>query len=93
MSSWHFFLWGCLGGFSGYLTIFVLPELVALYGASSFSFNFGRILIAAAIGLIWVGVGGVAALAAHASGDDVKQAIAYGAGGLAIVGGFVKGVT
>jgi hypothetical protein len=81
MNTVETFWWGCVGGVCGYLAAFVLPWLKDLWDYPDqdlkVTVTVTRIILVACIGLVYVLIGGIAALLI-AYGAEPKQAIAAG---------------
>ncbi len=92
MSSLAVFLWGSLGGLLAYFVLFALPELLRSYYRDGVpDFQAFKLVLVLAIAVVFVGLGGGAALLL---GDvtEVKQAVAYGLAGEGLLAGGLKGI-
>ncbi len=74
------FLWGAVGGATGYLLVFMLPWLTRIAKDEvEVNFSWPRLLSVIGLFLVYVALGGVAALFVGEA-TEAKHAITYGLG-------------
>lgn len=91
MSGSDAFLYGAIGAVIALLVVHVLPFAWALLGGASPMLSTWRVIGALLVLGIFIAVGGVISILLVEESDDAKQAIAYGLGWQASIGGFIQG--
>jgi hypothetical protein len=84
------FGWGCLGGVVAYLLTIALPEAKAMFREGTWNPTKWRLVGAGSLFVIYVALGGAAAAWLHESATTAKDAVSYGLGAEAILGGVLR---
>jgi len=90
LSSSTTFAYGAVGAVLALAVVQVLPYAFALIRGAELTLSPGRVVGALLVLLIFIAGGGIAAIIAG-DASQAKQAIAYGLGWQATVGGFING--